>query len=94
MPERSQDPVYFTDAADVRYRVLDATMRDGRWVYANPPASWAAYRLFRPAEGQRRLYRFTAGEPRAPDGAELERQLRRAEFMPSQPVRTFQGDPR
>ena len=33
------EPVYFTDAAGVRYRVLDAIMRDGSMVVANPPAA-------------------------------------------------------
>ena len=42
------DPVYFTDAAGVRYRVYDAVMRDGKMVVANPPASWATFRVFRP----------------------------------------------
>lgn len=96
MPDHSQpgDPVYFTDATGVRYRVLDATMRAGQMIVANPPAPWATFRVFRPQDGFRRLYYFKPGEPRAPDGAELERQLRRAEWLPAQKYEPVHQDPR
>ena len=71
MPDgpRVGEAIYFTDASGVQYRVLDARMHDGKMVVANPLASWATYRVFRSAEGMRRLYLFKPGEPRAPDGA-------------------------
>lgn len=61
---------------------------------ANPPAPWAWFRVFRPEQGPRRLYYFTPGETRAPDGAELERQLRRAEYLSSGPAHQPAADPR
>jgi hypothetical protein len=88
------DAIYFTDAAGVRYRVLDARMAKGVWAFANPPAPWATCRIFRPKEGMRRLYYFKPGEPRAPDGAELERQLRVAEYLPAQKYQAPKMDPR
>ena len=94
MFDHSSQPVYFTDAAGVRYRVFDAVMRAGETIVANPPASWAKFRIFRPAEGSRRLYYFQPGEPRAPDAAELERQLRRAEFLPTTSPHQPAADPR
>lgn len=94
MPNSASEPVYFTDTAGVRYRVFDGTMKDGKTVVANPPAPWAKFRIFRPAEGSRRLYYFQPGEPRAPDGAELERQLRRAEYLPATATHEPAADPR
>lgn len=94
MPNSASDPVYFTDAAGVRYRVFDAAMSDGKTVVANPPAPWAKFRIFRPAEGHRRLYYFQPGETRAPDGAELERQLRVAAYLPIDPPHEAPLDPR
>jgi hypothetical protein len=88
------DPVYVTDAHGVRYRVLDARMTKGAWAFANPPAPWATCRIFRPKEGMRRLYYFKPGETRAPDGAELERQLRVAEYLPAQRYEPQNLDPR
>lgn len=88
------DPIYFTDATGVRYRVLDAIMRAGRMVHANPPAAWATFRVFRPAEGQRRLYYFRPGESRAPEPVLLEQQLQRAEWLPERPYESPSIDPR
>lgn len=67
--------VYFTTPDGIRYRVLDAIMREGKMVVANPPPSWARFRVFRPEAGQRRLYYFKPGESRAPEPALLELQL-------------------
>lgn len=96
MPDRpkSGDPVYFTDASGVQYRVLDACMAKGVMVAANPPVPWATFRVFRPREGTRRLYYFKTGEPRTPDGAELERQLRMAEWLPAERYEAPNLDPR
>lgn len=91
---RVADPVYFTDAAGVTYRVLDARMHDGAMVVANPPAAWATFRVFRPEQGQRRLYRFRTGEGRAPEPALLALQLERAEYLPSGPAHEPAPDPR
>jgi hypothetical protein len=88
------NPVYFTDDAGVRYRVLDARMAKGEWTFANPPASWATCRIFRPKEGMRRLYYFKPGESRAPEPALLEAQLQRAEYLPSHKPDDQPLDPR
>lgn len=48
--------VYFTAPDGTRYRVLDATWRDGKRVIADPPAAWATTRIFRPADGRWRFY--------------------------------------
>lgn len=86
--------VYITDAAGVRYRVLDARMHQGKMAVANPPAAWATFRVFRPEQGQRRLYYFKAGESRAPEPVLLEQQLQRAEYLPSRPPHEPAADPR
>jgi hypothetical protein len=86
--------VYVTDAAGIRYRVFDAIMRDGKMVVANPPTAWAKFRVFRPEQGQRRLYYFKPGESRAPEPALLEQQLQRAEYLPSRSVEAPPLDPR
>lgn len=88
------DPVYFTDAAGVRYRVLDGRMHNGAIVAANPPAAWATFRVFRPEQGQRRLYYLKPGESRAPEPALLAQQLERAEFLPTRPPSETAADPR
>lgn len=87
-------PVYFTAAGGVRYRVLDARMHNGAMVFANPPAAWATFRVFRPEEGQRRLYYLKPGESRAPEPALLEQQLQRAEYLPTGPAHEPAADPR
>lgn len=86
--------IYFTDAVGVRYRVLDGTMREGSMVAANPPAMWATFRVFRPEQGQRRLYYFRAGESRAPETVLLEQQLQRAEYLPAEAAHVPAPDPR
>jgi hypothetical protein len=86
-------PVYLT-VAGVRYRVLDASMHHGGMKVANPPAYWATFRVFRPKEGQRRLYYFKPGESRAPEQALLEQQLQRAEYLPSHKLEDQPLDPR
>jgi hypothetical protein len=88
------EPVYFTDATGVRYRVLDGIMREGTMVAANPPAAWATFRVFRPEQGQRRLYYLKPGESRAPEPALLELQLQRAEYLPAGPAHEPAPDPR
>jgi hypothetical protein len=87
------DPVYIT-VDGVRYRVLDGIMRDGSMTVANPPAMWATFRIFRPEEGQRRLYYLKPGESRAPEQALLALQLQRAEYLPSGPLHEPASDPR
>lgn len=88
------DPVYLAASDGVRYRVFDATMRQGKMAIANPPAAWAKFRVFRPAEGMRRLYYFQPGESRAPEPALLEQQLQRAEYLPAQKYEDKLIDPR
>lgn len=56
MAKRANVPVYFTAPDGTRYRVLDSAWRDGKRVFANPPARWATTRIFRPAEGRIRFY--------------------------------------
>lgn len=90
MPES----IYVTDSAGVRYRVLDGIMRDGVMVVANPPAAWARFRVFRPAEGQRRLYYLKPGESKALEPALLEQQLHRAEYLPTEEPHAPAPDPR
>lgn len=86
-------PLYHTSDGVV-YRVLDCTLRDFKRTCANPPAAWATTRIFRPAEGYRRLYVFIKGEDREPSPEALARQLRSAEYMPTMPTGGFKGDPR
>jgi hypothetical protein len=92
------EPIYFTDAAGVRYRVLDARMHQGKMALANPPAAWATFRVFRPEQGQRRLYYrlyyFKPGESRAPEPGLLDQQRQRAEYFPSGPAQEPAADPR
>jgi hypothetical protein len=83
--------LYFTASDGVVYRVLDVLMRDGRLRAGDPPTSWAKSRVFRPAEGWRRLYRFVAGESREPTAAELERQFAGAEYLETE---AFDADTR
>jgi hypothetical protein len=78
------DPVRFVAADGVEYRVLDAAMRAGKLIVANPPVPWATSRVFRPREGPRRLYTFAKGESRAPEPVALEQQLRAAEYLPTE----------
>lgn len=75
MPRR-----YFT-ADGVEYRVLDATMRAGELIVADPPVAWATSRVFRPREGHRRLYRLREPSDRLTDDATLARQLAAAEYL-------------
>lgn len=80
------DAAYFADDAGVRCRALDARIsRAPCW--SRTPAAWATFHVFRPLEGMRRLYYFKSGEPRATDGAELERQLRMADWLPAEQFR-------
>jgi hypothetical protein len=85
--------VYLT-VDGVRYRVLDARMHQGKMAVANPPAAWATFRVFRPEEGQRRLYYFKPGESRAPEPVLLEQQLQRAEYLPKKAPENRDFDPR
>lgn len=78
----------------VEYRVLDCVMRRGKFIFANPPATWADTRVFRPREGHKRLYRFTSPADRAIDDATLIRQLRGAAFLPAEPAYVPVTDPR
>lgn len=87
------EPTYVT-VDGVRYRVFDATMHQGKMSVANPPSAWATFRVFRPQEGQRRLYYFKPGESRAPEPALLEQQLQRAEYLPSNKYEDRLVDPR
>lgn len=94
MPDRQKAaPVYVT-VEGVRYRVLDATMHQGKMAVANPPAVWATFRVFRPEEGHRRLYYFRGGESRAPEPVLLEQQLQRAEYLPTHKYQDTLIDPR
>ena len=77
-------PLRLTAPDGIVYRVYDATMKAGVLLVTNPPAPGAAYRVFRPVEGHRRFYRFTLGESRAPTEEDLERQLRVAEYLPTE----------
>jgi hypothetical protein len=86
-------PVYFTDAAGVRYRVLDAIVRDGDMIQANPPTAWATFRVFRPETGQQRVYWLKPGESRAPEPPILERQLRDADFLRTASQRADEVEP-
>jgi len=88
------DSVYFTDADGVRYRVLDGRMHKGATVVANPPAAWVPFRVFRPEQGQRRVYYLRLGEGRAPEPALLELQLARAEYLPVEARHAPAPDPR
>jgi len=74
-------PRYFTASDGVTYRVLDIRMRAGKTHYADPPASWATGRIFRPAEGWKRHYTFAEGEDRTPTEEALHRQLRAAGYL-------------
>ena len=47
------NPVYFTDAADVQFRVFDAEMHGGRMMVANPPARCPTFRAFHPESRER-----------------------------------------
>lgn len=88
------EPRYFTAPDGITYRVYDATMKAGALVVANPLASWASSRVFRPKTGHRRLYRFAAGESREPSDEQLERQLRVAEYLPTEKHEPRDLDPR
>lgn len=87
-------PIYFTDAAGVRYRVLDGVMPNGAMVVANPLAAWATYRVFRPVEGQRRPYWVKPEASSTPEPALLEQQLKRAEYLPTVRPHAPAPDPR
>ena len=92
--ERLSDaPVYFTDACGVRYRVLDAMIRDGDMIVANPPIAFALFRVFRPETGQQRVYWLKPGEIRAPEPLLLERQLRSADFLRTASQRADEVEP-
>lgn len=86
--------IYFTGPDGVVYRVLDIAMRAGKTHYADPPASWAQARVFRPAAGYKRIYTFAAGEARSPTDEALERQLRAAGYLPTHPPHASAPDPR
>lgn len=93
--ERDGDAVYLWDVDGTPYRVLDAVMRKGVMVAANPPKSWATYRVFRPKQGQRRLHTFQPGESREPTADRLTTQLRTAAFMSASPIEDRRNlDPR
>jgi hypothetical protein len=86
-------PVYFTDARGMRYRVLDAIMRDGDMIVADPPTAGAMFRVFRPETGQQRVYWLRPGENRAPEAPLLERQLRGADFLRTASQRADEVEP-
>ena len=73
--------IYFTAPDGIVYRVLDVVMKDGLMHASNPPASWAKSRVFRPQQGDRRLYRFAKGENREPSRDHLLRQFELAEYL-------------
>lgn len=73
--------LYFTDADGVEYRVLDTRLRNGKTLYADPPAAWAVNRTFRPRDGWWRLYTFAPGEDRTPSKEALRRQLATAGYL-------------
>jgi hypothetical protein len=87
------DPVRL-DLDGVSYRVFDATMRGGKLIVANPPASWATSRVFRPRKGHRRLYRLATPADRQTDEATLRRQLAGADYLPTMPAGAVDQDPR
>jgi hypothetical protein len=62
------------------YAVYDVVFRAGRHVRTQLGSRSAQSRIFRPADGMWRLYRFPDAEKRGPDVFDLERQLRAAMF--------------
>lgn len=88
------DALRFTDSDGTVFRVLDATMRGGKLMVADPPVPWATSRVFRPREGHRRLYRIQDAADRATDEATLRRQLAAAEYLPTMETGTKDQDPR
>lgn len=79
--ERAGEPAYYTDADGTVWRILDCTWRRGGWAWRNPIAHQATHRIFRAADGTRRVHAFTAGEPRDLELALLEAQLRAAGYL-------------
>jgi hypothetical protein len=66
-------------------------MKGGVLLVTNPPGPDAAYRVFRPLEGQRRFQRFMLGESRAPDEEDLSQQPSLAEYLRTE-ARTSSDD--
>lgn len=69
-------------------------MRAGALIVFDPPSRGAMYRVFRPKEGHRPLYRFSPGESREPIEDLLARQLRVAEYLPIEKYQPVDLDPR
>lgn len=86
-------PVHFTAPDGTKYQVLDTAYRDGRTVAANPPAAWAATRVFRAENGDRRFYPLALlelhGETYQPKPEWLARQFARSESSASRHATTL-----
>lgn len=63
---------------------LSSVLSDGRLTVANPQASWASVRVFRPRCDTRRVCTFRRDETRAPDALWLARQLDAADVLPAE----------
>lgn len=86
--------VYFHTGDGTVYRVHDAYFSGGRHHRVPHASAKAKSRIFVPAQGHRRLYRFTERESRALTAELLEQQLRNAEYLPTEPTGQTVKDPR
>jgi hypothetical protein len=75
------DHVFYQAPDGAWYHVYDRRRRDGKWTAEVPPLRAAVSRVFVPASGPKRLYKFGPGEIHELTEAHLERQLRQAEYL-------------
>lgn len=85
--------VYFTSESGLRYRVYDVTYlkRHVQRPIGDPKAT---SRLFVPAAGAKRSYKFRPGDSRVLNDELLEQQLRAADYLPTEKPGGFEGNPR
>jgi hypothetical protein len=65
----------YTDSSGTTWAVYDCFVAGGRLVVLNIGATGAEFRVFVRVDGVERIYSFGAGETRAPEPVDYERQL-------------------
>jgi hypothetical protein len=85
--------VYFTCVAGTKYRVYDTVFAGGKHEQRPVGDPAATARIFVPNGGMKRSYTFKRGDARILANETLEKQLRAAEYLPSEIPDTSQLTP-
>lgn len=71
----------YTDSTGTTWAVYDCFVADGRLVVLHIGATGATFRVFVRVDGVERIYTFSAGETRAPEPVDYERQLAESRLL-------------